>query len=216
MVPAIRLRISRRDAGGARHICSECSSRLRARRRLEHACVDSSYVGGPSALLLGTVSVAVGAHMKPSFRHQQLVMAVSRTDCQFGDPWSTRVWALFWLVGTARETALEVAGGWRSNPKCQFPFSSALRVRPRLILASRLHRYPPASSRFGFDERFTARAGDLFVDRLTLFKIGFQLGGVTSRAGVPIDLDRPGRLSTAGQAVRLNVGGVWVTRGGLE
>jgi cystathionine beta-lyase len=56
-----------------------------------------------------------------------------------------------------------------------------------------------------FDERFTPAQVISFVDRLTLFKIGFSWGGVTSLAVVYPNLDRPGR-DYAGRLVRLNVG----------
>jgi len=56
-----------------------------------------------------------------------------------------------------------------------------------------------------FDERFSADQAIAFADRLTLFKIGFSWGGVTSLVIVYPNLDRPGR-NYGGRLVRLNVG----------
>jgi cystathionine beta-lyase len=56
-----------------------------------------------------------------------------------------------------------------------------------------------------FAERFTADQVFAFADRLTLFKIGFSWGGVTSLVVVYPNLHRPGQ-NYGGRLVRLNVG----------
>ena len=56
-----------------------------------------------------------------------------------------------------------------------------------------------------FDEQFSAAQVAAFADRLTLFKIGFSWGGVTSLVVVYPNLDRPGQ-DFGGRLVRLNIG----------
>jgi cystathionine beta-lyase len=56
-----------------------------------------------------------------------------------------------------------------------------------------------------FNDDWTAKQVETFVDQLQIFKIGLSWGGVTSLAVVYPKLDRPGK-DFGGRLVRLNIG----------
>ena len=163
----------------------------------------TKYVGGHSDLLLGTVSVAgAAAYEAIGSAYKQLGMAVSPDDCSLA---IRGLLSLGVRLERLEKTALEVAGWLAKHPNVSSVLHPALESCPG---HEYWHRdFTGSSSIFSivFDERFTPAQVISFVDRLTLFKIGFSWGGVTSLAVVYPNLDRPGR-DYAGRLVRLNVG----------
>jgi cystathionine beta-lyase len=163
----------------------------------------TKYVGGHSDLLLGSVSVAgrsayelVGSTLK------QLGMAVSPDDCSLA---LRGMKTLGVRLERLEKSALEIALWLSKHPYIKNVLHPALASCPGHEHWRR--DFSGSSSIFSivFDERFTADQAIAFADRLTLFKIGFSWGGVTSLVIVYPNLDRPGR-DYGGRLVRLNVG----------
>jgi cystathionine beta-lyase len=163
----------------------------------------TKYVGGHSDLLLGTVSVAdADAYEAVGSVYKQLGMAVSPDDCSLA---IRGLQSLGVRLERLEKTALEVARWLAKHPNIDTVLHPALDSCPG---HEYWHRdFTGSSSIFSivFDEQFTPGQVIGFVDRLTLFKIGFSWGGVTSLAVVYPNLDRPGQ-SYGGRLVRLNVG----------
>ena len=163
----------------------------------------TKYVGGHSDLLLGTVSVAgAAAYEAVGSVYKQLGMAVSPDDCSLA---IRGLLSLGVRLERLEKTALEVARWLAKHPNVDTVLHPALDSCPGHEYWQR--DFTGSSSIFSivFDERFTPAQVISFVDRLTLFKIGFSWGGVTSLAVVYPNLDRPGR-DYGGRLVRLNVG----------
>ncbi len=163
----------------------------------------TKYVGGHSDLLLGSVSVAgstayetIGSTLK------QLGMAVSPDDCSLA---LRGMKTLGIRLERLEKSALEIALWLSKHPHIKTVLHPALPSCPGHEHWRR--DFTGSSSIFSiiFDERFTADQAIAFADRLTLFKIGFSWGGVTSLVIVYPNLDRPGR-NYGGRLVRLNVG----------
>jgi cystathionine beta-lyase len=163
----------------------------------------TKYVGGHSDLLLGTVSVAGAAPYEaigPVYK--QLGMAVSPDDCSLA---IRGLQTLGVRLERLERTALEVARWLAKHPMIKTVLHPALESCPG---HEYWHRdFTGSSSVFSivFDERFQTDQVFAFADRLTLFKIGFSWGGVTSLVVVYPNLDRPGQ-DYGGRLVRLNVG----------
>jgi cystathionine beta-lyase len=163
----------------------------------------TKYVGGHSDLLLGTVSVAGSAAYEaigPIYK--QLGMAVSPDDCSLA---IRGLQTLGVRLERLEKTALEVARWLAKHPAIETVLHPALGSCPGHEHWER--DFTGSSSVFSivFDERFTTDQVFAFVDRLTLFKIGFSWGGVTSLVVVYPNIDRPGQ-NYGGRLVRLNVG----------
>ena len=163
----------------------------------------TKYVGGHSDLLLGSVSVAgsiayeaIGSTLK------QLGMAVSPDDCSLA---LRGMKTLGVRLERLEKSALEIALWLSKQPCIKNVLHPALPSCPGHEYWRR--DFTGSSSIFSivFDERFTADQAIAFADRLTLFKIGFSWGGVTSLVIVYPNLDRPG-TNYGGRLVRLNVG----------
>jgi cystathionine beta-lyase len=163
----------------------------------------TKYVGGHSDLLLGSVSVAgntayetIGSTLK------QLGMAVSPDDCSLA---LRGMKTLGIRLERLEKSALEIALWLSKQPSIKNVLHPALPSCPGHEYWRR--DFTGSSSIFSivFDERFTADQAIAFADRLTLFKIGFSWGGVTSLVIVYPNLDRPG-TNYGGRLVRLNVG----------
>jgi cysteine-S-conjugate beta-lyase len=163
----------------------------------------TKYVGGHSDLLLGSVSVAdsvayeaIGSTLK------QLGMAVSPDDCSLALRGMKTLGVRLERLG---KSALEIASWLSQQPCIKKVLHPALPSCPGHEYWRR--DFTGSSSIFSivFDDRFTADQAIAFADRLTLFKIGFSWGGVTSLVIVYPNLDRPG-TNYGGRLVRLNVG----------
>src|ERR1700692_3381238 len=163
----------------------------------------TKYVGGHSDLLLGAVSVAgAAAYDAIGSAYKQLGMAVSPDDC------SLAIRGLLTLgvrLERLEKTGLEVAQWLAKDSAIKTVLHPALAACPGHEYWRR--DFTGSSSIFSivFDDRFAADQVSAFADRLTLFKIGFSWGGVTSLVIVYPNLDRPGQ-DYGGRLVRLNVG----------
>jgi cystathionine beta-lyase len=163
----------------------------------------TKYVGGHSDLLLGTVSVAgAAAYEAIGPVYKQLGMAVSPDDCSLA---IRGLQTLGVRLERLEKTTLEVARWLAKHPAVKTVLHPALESCPGHAHWRR--DFAGSSSVFSivFDERFGAAEVCAFADRLTLFKIGFSWGGVTSLVIVYPNLDRPGQ-NYGGRLVRLNVG----------
>jgi cystathionine beta-lyase len=163
----------------------------------------TKYVGGHSDLLLGTVSAAgVAAYEAIGPVYKQLGMAVSPDDCSLA---IRGLQTLGVRLERLEKTALQVAQWLAKHPAIKTVLHPALESCPGHEYWER--DFNGSSSVFSivFDDRFTADQVFTFVDRLTLFKIGFSWGGVTSLVVAYPNIDRPGQ-NYGGRLVRLNVG----------
>lgn len=163
----------------------------------------TKYVGGHSDLLLGTVSVAgAAAYEAVGPVCKQIGMAVSPDDCSLA---LRGLQTLGVRLERLEKTTLEVAEWLAKHSNIKAVLHPALPSCPGHEHWRR--DFTGSSSIFSivFDERFTPAQVISFADRLTLFKIGFSWGGVTSLAIVYPNLDRAGR-DYGGRLVRLNVG----------
>ena len=163
----------------------------------------TKYVGGHSDLLLGTVSVAgAAAYEAVGPVYKQIGMAVSPDDCSLA---LRGLQTLGVRLERLEKTTLEVAGWLAKHPNIKAVLHPALPSCPGHEYWRR--DFTGSSSIFSivFDARFTPAQVISFADRLTLFKIGFSWGGVTSLVVVYPNLDRAGH-DYGGRLVRLNVG----------
>jgi cysteine-S-conjugate beta-lyase len=163
----------------------------------------TKYVGGHSDLLLGTVSVAgASAYEAVGPVYKQLGMAVSPDDCSLA---LRGLQTLGVRLERLEKTTLEVAEWLAKHSNIKAVLHPALPSCPGHEHWRR--DFTGSSSIFSivFDERFTPAQVISFADRLTLFKIGFSWGGVTSLVIVYPNLDRAGQ-DYGGRLVRLNVG----------
>jgi cystathionine beta-lyase len=163
----------------------------------------TKYVGGHSDLLLGAVSVAgAAAYDAIGSAYKQLGMAVSPDDCSLA---IRGLQTLGVRLERLEKTGLEVAQWLAEHSAIKAVLHPALASCPGHEYWRR--DFTGSSSIFSivFDDRFAAEQVSAFADRLTLFKIGFSWGGVTSLVIVYPNLDRPGQ-DYGGRLVRLNVG----------
>jgi len=163
----------------------------------------TKYVGGHSDLLLGTVSVAgAAAYEAVGPVYKQIGMAVSPDDCSLA---LRGLQTLGVRLERLEKTTLEVAEWLAKHSNIKAVLHPALPSCPGHEHWRR--DFTGSSSIFSivFDERFTPAQVISFADRLTLFKIGFSWGGVTSLVIVYPNLDRAGQ-DYGGRLVRLNVG----------
>ena len=163
----------------------------------------TKYVGGHSDLLLGTVSVAgAAAYEAVGPVYKQIGMAVSPDDCSLA---LRGLQTLGVRLERLEKTTLEVAEWLAKHPNIKAVLHPALPSCPGHEYWRR--DFTGSSSIFSvvFDARFTPAQVISFADRLTLFKIGFSWGGVTSLVVVYPNLDRAGQ-DYGGRLVRLNVG----------
>jgi cystathionine beta-lyase len=163
----------------------------------------TKYVGGHSDLLLGTVSVAgAAAYEAVGPVYKQIGMAVSPDDCSLA---LRGLQTLGVRLERLEKTTLEVAEWLAKHPNIKAVLHPALPSCPGHEYWRR--DFTGSSSIFSivFDARFTPAQVISFADRLTLFKIGFSWGGVTSLVVVYPNLDRAGH-DYGGRLVRLNVG----------
>jgi cystathionine beta-lyase len=163
----------------------------------------TKYVGGHSDLLLGTVSVAgAAAYEAVGPVYKQIGMAVSPDDCSLA---LRGLQTLGVRLERLEKTTLEVAQWLAKHPNIKAVLHPALPSCPGHEHWRR--DFTGSSSIFSivFDERFSPAQVISFADQLTLFKIGFSWGGVTSLVIVYPNLDRAGQ-DYGGRLVRLNVG----------
>jgi cysteine-S-conjugate beta-lyase len=163
----------------------------------------TKFVGGHSDLLLGSVSVADGsAYEAIGSAYKQLGMAVSPDDSSLA---LRGLKTLGVRLERLERSTLELAQWLAEDPRIATVLHPALPSCPGHEYWRR--DFTGSSSIFSviFAERYTARQVAACVDHLSLFKIGYSWGGVTSLVVAYPHLRRPGR-SYGGRLVRFNVG----------
>ena len=163
----------------------------------------TKYVGGHSDLLLGSVTIGEDTHYAAlGDTHQLLGMAVSPDDCSLA---LRGLQTLGVRLQQLEESALTVARWCAEQPEVETVLHPALPDCPGHDLWERDF----TGSASVFSVVFTAQIGPeaivRLVDSLTLFKIGYSWGGVTSLAIPYFDLPRRYR-PYGSRLVRFNIG----------
>ena len=163
----------------------------------------TKYVGGHSDLLLGSVTIRDDTHYAAlGDTHQLLGMAVSPDDCSLA---LRGLQTLGVRLQQLEESALTVARWCAEQPEVEMVLHPALPDCPGHDLWERDF----TGSASVFSVVFTSQIGPeaivRLVDSLTLFKIGYSWGGVTSLAIPYFDLSRRYR-PYGSRLVRFNIG----------
>lgn len=163
----------------------------------------TKYVGGHSDLLLGSVSVRTDQMFEAvgSVWHQ-LGMAVSPDDCSLALRGLQTLGIRLDRVG---RSALEIAQWLALRPEVDRVLHPALSTCPGHAQWRRDFKGSASVFSIVFKAHFSGEQVAAFIDALSLFKIGFSWGGVTSLAVAFPDLQRPG-IDYQGRLVRLNIG----------
>jgi cystathionine beta-lyase len=163
----------------------------------------TKYVGGHSDLLLGTVSAGNDRTYEVIGPiHRQLGMAVSPDDCGLA---LRGLQTLGVRLERLEASTLKIAQWVAGQPGVEAVLHPALPSCPGHEHWKRDFTGSASVFSIVFESRFHSRQVAKFIDALTLFKIGFSWGGVTSLAIAYPLLDRPGK-DYEGRLVRLNVG----------
>ncbi|HEX8033137.1 MAG TPA: cystathionine beta-lyase, partial [Ktedonobacterales bacterium] len=163
----------------------------------------TKYVGGHSDLLLGSVTVRDPDHYQAlGDAHQLLGMGVSPDDCSLA---LRGMQTLAVRLKQLEDTTLAVARWLAEQPEVELVLHPALPTCPGHEFWQR--DFTGSASVFSvvFASDVPADAIIRFVDRLSLFKIGYSWGGVTSLAMPHFDLKRRYR-AYGNRLVRFNIG----------
>ncbi len=163
----------------------------------------TKYVGGHSDLLLGSVTIRDDTHYAAlGDTHQLLGMAVSPDDCSLA---LRGLQTLGVRLQQLEESALTVARWCAEQPEVEMVLHPALPDCPGHDLWER--DFTGSASVFSvvFTTQIGSEAIVRLVDSLTLFKIGYSWGGVTSLAIPYFDLARRYR-PYGSRLVRFNIG----------
>lgn len=163
----------------------------------------TKYVGGHSDLLLGSVTVRDPAHYQAlGDAHQLLGMGVSPDDCSLA---LRGMQTLAVRLKQLEETTLEVALWFAEQPEVELVLHPALPACPGHAIWQR--DFTGSASVFSvvFAPEVPADTILRFIDRLSLFKIGYSWGGVTSLVMPFFDLKR-GHRAYGSRLVRFNLG----------
>ena len=163
----------------------------------------TKYVGGHSDLVLGSVSVAnVALYDRIGTTLKQLGMSASPDDAALA---LRGLQTLGARLAQLEASTLKVAHWLAAHPAIAAVFHPALPSCPGHALWQR--DFSGSSSLFSiaFQPEFPAAAVEAFVDGLTLFKIGFSWGGVTSLA-LQVRIPQRPDADLGGRLVRLNIG----------
>ena len=163
----------------------------------------TKYVGGHSDLLLGSVTIRDDTHYAAlGDTHQLLGMAVSPDDCSLA---LRGLQTLGVRLQQLEESALTVARWCAEQPEVEMVLHPALPDCPGHDLWER--DFTGSASVFSvvFTTQISPEAIVRLVDSLTLFKIGYSWGGVTSLAIPYFDLARRYR-PYGSRLVRFNIG----------
>ncbi len=164
----------------------------------------TKYVGGHSDLLLGSVTVKRhDAYERLGLVHMALGMGASPDDCSLALRGLQTLGVRLEVLG---RNALRIAQWLAERPSIETVLHPALPSCPGHGIWRR--DFTGATSVFSivFVEGTSHEAIARFVDALTLFKVGYSWGGVTSLAIPCFDLRRTQGTSYGGRLVRLNVG----------
>ena len=163
----------------------------------------TKYVSGHSDLLLGSVTIRDDTHYAAlGDTHQLLGMAVSPDDCSLA---LRGLQTLGVRLQQVEESALTVARWCAEQPEVEMVLHPALPDCPGHDLWER--DFTGSASVFSvvFTAQISPEAIVRLVDSLTLFKIGYSWGGVTSLAIPYFDLSRRYR-PYGSRLVRFNIG----------
>jgi cysteine-S-conjugate beta-lyase len=163
----------------------------------------TKYVGGHSDLLLGSVTVRDTTHYAAlGDAHQLLGMGVSPDDCSLA---LRGLQTLGVRLRQLEENTLAVARWCAQQPEVEVVLHPALPSCPGHDVWER--DFTGSASVFSvvFTEQISPAAIVRLVDSLTLFKIGYSWGGVTSLAMPHFELPRRYR-PYGSRLVRFNIG----------
>ena len=164
----------------------------------------TKYIGGHSDLLLGSVTVRDPAHYERLGPvHAQLGLAVSGDECSLA---LRGLQTLGSRLAALERNSLDVARWLAGRDAIAAVLHPALPSCPGHELWKR--DFTGSTSIFSvvFKEGIREEAILAFIDGLTLFKIGYSWGGVTSLAVPCFDLRRTHGPSYAQRLVRFNIG----------
>lgn len=164
----------------------------------------TKYVGGHSDLLLGSVTVRdEKLYHQLGATHQLLGCAASPDDCSLAlrgmKTMAVRLKAI-------EQAALEIARWLAQRPEIESVLHPALPSCPGHALWKRDFTGSAGLFSIVFQPQFTKKQVEGFVDALTLFKIGYSWGGVTSLAVAYDFHSAPNRPAYGHRIVRLNIG----------
>jgi len=164
----------------------------------------TKYVGGHSDLLLGSVSVRdESLYRQIGETHQHLGMAVSPDDCSLA---LRGLQTLHVRLSRIEQSALKVAGWLAQRPEIERVLHPA---------------FPSCAGHATWKRDFTGSTGlfsvvfrppfnkaqlQTFIDRLSLFRIGYSWGGVTSLVVTPDLTVAPNAKVYGDRMVRFYVG----------
>ncbi len=163
----------------------------------------TKYVGGHSDLLLGSVSVATDdGYERVGAMHRTLGMNVSPDDCSLV---LRGLQTLAVRLEKMERSTLEIAQWLAERDEVDVVLHPALPSCPGHEFWKRDFTGSASVFSFLFSPRYSVEQVHAFVDRLTLFRLGWSWGGVHSLVLVyptltRIDANHQGRL------VRLNIG----------
>ena len=164
----------------------------------------TKYIGGHSDLLLGSVTVRDPAHYERLGPvHGQLGLAVSGDECSLA---LRGLQTLAIRLAALERNTLEVARWLAGRDAIATVLHPALPSCPGHEIWQR--DFTGSTSVFSvvFKEGIREAAILAFIDALTLFRIGYSWGGVTSLAVPCFDLHRTHGPSYAQRLVRFNIG----------
>ena len=164
----------------------------------------TKYVGGHSDLLLGSVTVRdKKLYEQLGGTHQLLGCAASPDDCSLAlrgmKTMAVRLKAI-------ERGALEIARWLATRREIELVLHPALPSCPGHALWRRDFTGSAGVFSIVFRPRFSRKQVEKFVDALSLFKIGYSWGGVTSLAVAYDFHSAPNRPDYGHRIVRLNIG----------
>jgi cystathionine beta-lyase len=163
----------------------------------------TKYIGGHSDLLLGSVTVRNPAHYQAlGDAHQLLGMGVSPDDCGLA---LRGLQTLGVRLKQLEESTLAVARWCAEQPEVELVLHPALPTCPGHAIWQRDFTGSASVFSIVFVPQVAAEAILRLVDSLSLFKIGYSWGGVTSLVMPHFDLKRT-QLSYGSRLVRFNIG----------
>ncbi|MGH9346203.1 MAG: cystathionine beta-lyase [Vicinamibacterales bacterium] len=164
----------------------------------------TKYIGGHSDLLLGAVTVRNDAlYRRVGVTNQHLGLTVSPDDSSLA---LRGLQSLHVRLSAIEQSALAVARWFAARPEVQIVLHPALPSCPGHATWQR--DFTGSSGLFSVVFRPPLERADLdaFMDRLTLFRLGYSWGGVTSLAVTPDLTEAPNARMYGDRLVRFYVG----------
>jgi cysteine-S-conjugate beta-lyase len=164
----------------------------------------TKYIGGHSDLLLGSVTVSDEAlHQRLGDVYQHLGLAVSPDDCSLA---LRGLQTLHVRLAAIEQSALRVAAWFAGRHDVEAVLHPALPSCPGHAIWKR--DFTGSSGLFSVVFRSPLTRSDLhaFMDRLTLFRLGYSWGGVTSLAVTTELPDAPNARIYSDRLVRFHIG----------